>query len=69
MTRLSDTDLRALATEASAARDYATLALCLLALGVHRGDMRPHIAAACPPDVCAVVALRMLRAAQDQLPR
>jgi len=60
---MTDTEIHALSIKAAAERDYPTLALCLLALGVHPLTMYPHVRAAIPPDVCGVVALRMLRAA------
>jgi hypothetical protein len=66
---MTDTDIRALATEANAAGDYATVAMCMLALGYSRADMRIHVAAACPPRIRAAGARRILRAAQDQRPR
>jgi len=60
---MTDTEIHALSIKAAADRDYPTLALCLLALGVHPVTMWSHVRAAIPPDVCGVVALRMLRAA------
>ena len=63
MTRLSDTAIRALATEAGAAGCYSTVALCRLALGVRREDMPAHVAAACPARIRAAGARRLLEAA------
>ena len=62
MTRLSDTAIRALATEAGAAGCYSTVALCRLALGVRREDMPAHIRAACPARIRAAGARRALEA-------
>lgn len=49
-----------LATEANAAFDCATVALCFLALGYSRRQMLPHIRAACPPRIRAAGARRAL---------
>jgi hypothetical protein len=53
---MTTTDLRTLASEAAAAGDYATVALCFLALGISRRQMLPHIRAACPPRIRAAGA-------------
>ncbi len=53
---MTTTDLRTLASEAGAAGDYATVALCLLALGRRRADMPAHVAAACPARIRAAGA-------------
>jgi hypothetical protein len=52
-----------LATEANAAGDCATVALCFLALGYSRRQMLPHIRAACPAHIRAAGARRILDAA------
>jgi hypothetical protein len=57
---MTSIDIRALAFEAGAAGDYATVALCLLALGISRRQMLPHIRAACPPRIRAAGARRAL---------
>jgi len=49
-------DFYALAAEAGAAGDYATVALCLLALGYRRQQMSAHVRAACPPRIRAAGA-------------
>jgi hypothetical protein len=59
---MTNTDLRILASEAGAAGDYATVALCLLALGRRRADMPAHVAAACPARIRAAGARRALAA-------
>lgn len=57
---MTSIDIRALAFEAGAAGDYATVALCLLALGRRRADMPAHVAAACPARIRAAGARRAL---------
>ncbi len=64
MTRHPDDNIHALATEARAAGDYATVALCLLALGWRRHEMSSaHVRAACPPRIRGAGARRILEAA------
>jgi hypothetical protein len=60
---MTNTNLRTLAIEAGGAGDYATVALCLLAIGRRRADMPAHIRAACPPRIRAAGARRLLEAA------
>ncbi len=60
---MTDTDIRKLSHEALSAGDYATVALCMLALGYSRADMRTHVAAACPARIRAAGARRILEAA------
>ncbi len=60
---MTTTDLHTLASEAGAAGDYATVALCLLALGRRRADMPAHVRAACPPRIRAAGARRALATA------
>lgn len=59
---MTTTDLRTLATEAGAAGDYRTVALCLLALDWRRQQMPAHVRAACPPRIRAAGARRALEA-------
>ena len=60
---MTSIDIRTLAFEAGAAGDYATVALCLLALGCRRADMPAHVAAACPARIRAAGARRALATA------
>ena len=57
---MTSIDFRALAFEAAAAGDYATVALCLLALDCRRQKMPAHIRAACPARIRAAGARRAL---------
>jgi len=59
---MTDTAIRARATEANAAGCYFIVALCRLALGVRREDMPAHIRAACPARIRAAGARRALEA-------